>query len=193
VRRQLALSTSSITELYIDGLIGPRGVLTSGLIDEEGARVLASGLARNDTLKVLAIYSSRNISDISWQSIFTAFENLILDSNGLNDATIHPLSNVLLHKTTLRSLILVKIADVPLAPKRLITNNGWVNLFTSLRSIMLEKLSICGNSIGDIGVKALANALVNNSCLRELDLSYNSISGAGVNALASVLHNPNSA
>jgi hypothetical protein len=71
----------------------------------------------------------------------------------------------------------MKIADVSQAPKKLITNTGWVNLFTSLQRIMLEKLVICCNSIGDIGVKALANALVNNSCLRELDLLYNSVIG----------------
>jgi len=57
---------------------------------------------------------------------------------------------------------------------------------------MLEKLDISCNSFGDIGVKALANALVNNSCLRELRLSGNSISGAGVNSLTSALENNSS-
>ena len=167
-------------------------------INEDGARAFATGLARNTTLKELKIIHSSNISDILWQSIFTTFstckvENLILDSNGLNDANLQSLLNALLHNTFLKSLILMKIADVPQAPKKLITNTGWFNLFPSLQRIMLEKLDISYNSIGDIGVKSPANALVNNSCLRELDLSYNSISGAGVNALASVLHSPNSA
>jgi Ran GTPase-activating protein (RanGAP) involved in mRNA processing and transport len=176
-----ALATSSLNELHLQ---------YCPYIDDEGASIFAAGLARNTTLKVLSINGARNITDIAWQSIFTAFstckvESLILDSNGLNDTTIHPLTNAFCRNTTLKSLNLSRNWGV--------TNSGWATLLTSLHGVMLEKLDISYNSIGDIGVKALANALVNNSCLRELDLSYNSISGAGVNALASVLHNPNSA
>jgi Ran GTPase-activating protein (RanGAP) involved in mRNA processing and transport len=190
-----ALSTSSITELYIDGLEVLAGlntsrgrVFTTGLINEEGARVLANGLARNTKLKELKIMFSSKISENTWQTIFTAFsmckvESLILHSNGLNDATLQSLSNALLHNTTLKSL--------NLGSNRAITNAGWVALSIPLQGIMLEMLDISENSIGDIGINAIVEAIENNFCLRELSLTNNSISGEGAIALATVLQNPN--
>jgi Ran GTPase-activating protein (RanGAP) involved in mRNA processing and transport len=58
---------------------------------------------------------------------------------------------------------------------------------------MLELLDISQNSIGDIGINAIVEAIENNSCLRELYLTNNSIGGEGVNALTTVLRHPNSA
>ncbi len=75
----------------------------------------------------------------------------------------------------------------------LITNAGWVNLFTSLRGIMLEKLDMSDNSIGDIGINALTSALENNSTMKELGLSSNSIGDIGVTSISTVLRHPNSA
>jgi hypothetical protein len=188
-----ALSTSSLTELYVDGLEVQAGlntsrggrVFTTGLVNEEGARVLASGLARNITLKELKIISSSKISENTWQTIFTAFstckvESLILYSNGLNDATLQSLSNALLHNTTLKSL--------NLGSNRAITNAGWVALSTSLRGIMLEKLSMSDNSIGDIGINAIVEAIENNSCLRELNLTNNFTHGRSTQTTISCAH-----
>jgi Ran GTPase-activating protein (RanGAP) involved in mRNA processing and transport len=56
---------------------------------------------------------------------------------------------------------------------------------------MLEMLDISQNSIGDIGINAILEAIENNSCLRELNLTNNSISGEGAIAFATVLRNPN--
>ena len=120
-----ALATTSLNELHLQ-----YGVY----INEDGAGAFANGLARNATLNVLEIIHSSEISDIAWQSIFTAFltckvKSLILDFNGLNDATVQSLSNALLHNTTLKSLSL---------QDKLITNAGWVILSTSLSGIMLK-------------------------------------------------------
>jgi len=175
-----ALATSSLTELHLQ-----YGVH----INDEGARAFANGLARNTALNVLEIIHSSNISDISWQSIFSAFstcevKSLILNFNGLNDATVQSLSNALLHNTFLKSL--------SLCSNRAITNAGWVALSTSLRGIMLEKLDMSDNSIGDIGINALTSALENNFSLSELSLSGNLIGDIGVTAISSVLRHPNS-
>jgi hypothetical protein len=173
-----ALATSTLTELYLQ-----YGVQ----INEEGASILATGLARNTTLKVLSIIGARNISEIAWQSIFSAFltckvESLILHSNELNDATALSLSNALRHNSTLKSL--------NLCSNRAITSAGWVALSTSLRGIMLEKLNMSNNSIGDIEIIALTSALENNSCLRELSLSV--LGDIGVTAISTILLHPNS-
>ena len=187
-----ALATSSLTELHLHLQYGVH-------INEDGARAFAAGLARNATLKVLGIEGARKITDISWQSIFSAFstckvESLDLVHNYLTDATVQTLSNALLHNTTLKSLSLgsnKKCTNSGVIT--LITNAGWFNLFTSLRGIMLEKLDISYNDIGDIGITVIAESLENNSSLRELDLSYNLICEDGVSALATALRNPNSA
>jgi Ran GTPase-activating protein (RanGAP) involved in mRNA processing and transport len=173
-----ALATSTLTELYLQ-----YGVQ----INEDGARAFATGLARNTTLKVVSIIVARNISEIAWQSIFSAFstckvESLILNSNELNDATMLTLSNALLHNSTLKSL--------NLCSNRAITSAGWVALSTSLRGIMIEKLHMSDNSIGDIGINALTSALENNSSLRELSLSV--LGDIGVTAISTILRHPNS-
>ena len=184
-----ALATSSLTELHLQ-----YGVH----INDEGARAFANGLARNATLKVLGIEGARKITDISWQSIFSAFstckvESLFLFHNYLTDATVQTLSNALLHNTTLKSLSLgsnKKYTNSGVIT--LITNAGWVALSTSLRGIMLEKLDMSDNSIGDIGINALTSALENNFSLRELSLSGNLIGDIGVTAISTVLRHPNS-
>ena len=174
-----ALATSSLTELHLQ-----HGVH----INDEGARAFANGLAKNTALKVLEIiHSARNIPEIAWQSIFSAFstgkvESLILHSNELNDASMQSLSNALLHNTTLKWL--------SLCSNRAITNAGWVALSTSLRGIMLEKLDMSDNSIGDIGINALTSALENNFSLRELTLSV--LNDIGVTAISNILQHPNS-
>jgi Ran GTPase-activating protein (RanGAP) involved in mRNA processing and transport len=56
---------------------------------------------------------------------------------------------------------------------------------------MLEMLDISQNSIGDIGINAIVDAIENNSCLRELNLTNNSISGERVSVLTTVLRHQN--
>jgi hypothetical protein len=175
-----ALATSTLTELHLQ-----HGVQ----INEDGARAFATGLARNTTLKVLSIIVARNISDIAWQSIFSAFstckvESLILRSNRLTDASLQSLSNALRHNPTLKSL--------NLSFNRMITNAGWVAFLTSLRGIVLEILDMSDNSIGDIGINALTNALENNFSLRKLRLSGNLIGDIGVTAISTILRHPHS-
>jgi len=176
-----ALATTSLNELHLQ-----YGVY----INEDGAGAFANGLARNATLNVLEIIHSSEISDIAWQSIFTAFltckvKSLILDFNGLNDATVQSLSNALLHNTTLKSLSL---------QDKLITNAGWVILSTSLCGIMLNKLDIGRNLIDDIAINALTNALLNNSMLKTLSCYENpAVTPAGWMNLSAILRNPTSA
>ena len=52
---------------------------------------------------------------------------------------------------------------------------------------MLNTLHLRDNSIGDIGVRALAVALKVNTALATLDLRYNSIGDSGARALATML------
>jgi hypothetical protein len=98
-----AMATSSLSTSFIFNMVC--------ILMRRGARAFANGLAGNATLKVLEIIHSSEISDIAWQSIFTAFltckvKSLILNFNGLTDATVQSLSNALPHNTTLKSLSL---------------------------------------------------------------------------------------
>jgi hypothetical protein len=179
-----ALASSSLTELHLGCYVN---------INEEGARVFATGLARNTTLKVLEIKSSRKFTDISWQTIFNAFrtckvESLVLDFNRLTDTTIQSLSNALPHNNTLKLL--------NLSHNKEISNAGWAALFTVLwhPNSALEKLDVSYNSIGDVGVNALTNALESNCMLKELIIVGNpGVTPAGWVNFSTVLQNPTSA
>jgi hypothetical protein len=166
-----ALATSSLSELHLQfdtlNFDGPGAFF--GHINDTGARAFATGLARNTVLKVLEINSAKNISDIVWQSIFSAFstskvESLILDSSRLTDASMQSLTNALRCNTTLKSLSLCSHWGV--------TDTGWAALLTVLRrpNSVLEKLDMSDNSIGDIGINALTIALLDNSILKELSI-----------------------
>ena len=66
-----------------------------------------------------------------------------------------------------------------------------VNLLRSTAANLLE-LSLGYNTIEDVGVDVLVDALLPNSSLRSLDLSYNPITIRGCQSLAALLENPNS-
>ena len=195
-----ALATSSLSELHLQfdalNFNGPGAFF--GHINDTGARVFANCLARNTALKVLEIKSARHICEITWQSIFTAFstcriESLILHSSELNDATMQPLTNALRRNTTLKNL--------SLRDNWRVTDTGWASLLTALRrpNSVLEKLDMSDNCIGDIGINALTNALLDNSILKELSVDdaetdgNHYVTSTGWMNFSSVLRNPTSA
>lgn len=90
-------------------------------------------------------------------------ESLILHhSSRLNDATMQPLTNALRCNTTFKSL--------SLSSNWRVTDTGWAALLTALRrpNSVLEKLDMSDNCIGDTGINALTNALLDKCILKEL-------------------------
>ncbi len=137
-------------------------------INDEGAKILETGLVKNVALVKLQIRCGSLVTDIGWQSITTAIprckvESLIIQYS-LNDTTVQSLSNALLHHTTLKSLDLFQNEGITAAEWVAFSNVLWVG------NTALEKLDLNNSFIGDLGLNALTNAITNNSRLRKLDL-----------------------
>jgi hypothetical protein len=130
-----ALATSPLTELYLMRCMN---------IDDEGARVFSTGLARNTTLKKLEI--SRNSIDDTW---------------------INALTHALLNNCTLKELTIL-----PCVGSRGVTPAVWVNFSTILQNprSALELIFVRSHSINDDVVQSFTDALANNNKLRELSV-----------------------
>ena len=131
-----ALATSSVTELYLN---------ECAQIDEEGARVFSTGLARNTTLKKLDIRR-----------------------NSIGDTWINALTHALINNCTLKELTILSIVGGPG-----VTPAVWVNFSTILQNprSALELIFVrCSQSINDDVVQSFVDALANNNKLRELSV-----------------------
>ena len=111
-----------------------------------------------------------------------------LSHSKINDEGLAALTQILLHKSTLKKLCL-RGSD-------LVTFIGWETLFSSLKDpkTTLEQLDIKANSINDQAAAALAESLRTNITLKLLNLNCNeNIGSIGWRRLFSVLGEPNSA
>lgn len=194
---------TGLRKLSVQGfLIGRRGcaaLAKSNLIelqlrttiDDEGASIFETDIVRNVTLNTLDIGPTRFGTESGrQQSILVAIPRcrvvkLVLQHSELTDATLQSLSNALLHNTTLKSL--------DLSGNERITPTGWVTFSNVLREhdTALETLDLQWNTIGNVGLNALADALDSNSRLKELDLGgIRKINATGWVTFPTFLRNP---
>jgi hypothetical protein len=179
-----ALAKSNLAELYL-----------RTTIDGEGARTFETDIARNVTINTLDIgpthFGTAHIgrqSSILVAILKSRVATLVLEHGNLIDSTVKSLSTALLHNTTLKSL--------NLSNNMKITPTGWVAFSNVLRdrNTVLETLDLRHNDIGNVGLDALANALGNNSSLKELVIwGIDGISAAGWVRFSTCLSNPTSA
>eukprot|EP00571_Detonula_confervacea_P009881 CAMPEP_0172301870 /NCGR_PEP_ID=MMETSP1058-20130122/3683_1 /TAXON_ID=83371 /ORGANISM="Detonula confervacea, Strain CCMP 353" /LENGTH=659 /DNA_ID=CAMNT_0013012163 /DNA_START=117 /DNA_END=2096 /DNA_ORIENTATION=+ len=169
--------------------------LCSTQIDNEGAAKIVNALAVHNNLKEVTLCFRNTVGD--WCTALaqlllnpmSKIEDLILGYNHLMDEGAIALGNALANNSTLKKLSLNGNVSV--------TSTGWVAFSSCLanHNSSLEVLNLRGNNIGDDGVTAFANALVNNTKLTDLDLSHTqgSVSSVGWRTFFNLLRNPNSA
>ena len=182
--RKLDLSNTEVGKLgcsvLVDLLRNPTiklrvlNLARNNLGDAEAA-VLASGMARNTSLKEINLSNNRSITEVGWQALLDALstsscrlEKLTLEYNHINDAAAQSLSNVLNKNTaTLKTLTRGFIQGITLT--------GWRVMFGSLRSptCALENLNLRGNGFNDDEMTFLIDALASNVSLKSLNLSSN--------------------
>jgi len=132
-------------------------------INDVGSNILGSALSVS-SIKALDL-SNAKISSAGWQTLLNelsqaSIEKLHLFHNCVSDASLASLTNI----STL------KVLDISI--NKSITPEGWQSFFNTLqpRGTKLQKLDICGNAIGDIGVTALGSLFSNMSTLKALDM-----------------------
>ena len=169
--------------------------LSCGDIANAGAIALGSGLANNKALKLLALGQNIDITATGWMALLTCLSNrrssleeMYLCGASIDDGIVADvLANALANNPLLKDLSLNGITNI--------TTAGWVALSAALQNSnsRLEKLSLDGTSIDDMGLTALVDALANKAKLKELDLGCNnSITTVGWHALSRSTLNPNS-
>jgi len=164
-------------------------------IDDEGARILSSGLNGNNSLTDLALSGSL-IGQPGWQSIFDTLknpncrlENLYLKSSSLDNSLAVYLADALQNSSTLKRFRLIDSSTI--------TNTSWRQLFGALlqrQNSTLECLCL-SSRLYDGTIQLLAPLLAINSKLIELDLSNigDSVTESGWDALFIVLRSSTSA
>lgn len=157
-------------------------------IRENGARFLAKGLARNQSLVTLHLHCNE-INDNGVEALMSAFhvkgsalEELSLCANLIGDVGAKVIARSLC-KTRLRRLSLNHNG---------IGDEGMAHLAQALRgsveSTNLEELIVCNNDLGNQSMTALADVLKSNRRLQTLELSGNDrIDRRGVSSLAKSL------
>jgi Ran GTPase-activating protein (RanGAP) involved in mRNA processing and transport len=137
-------------------------------LDDNGASVIARGLASIITLRELTIYHLQGIrmTENGWHAIFAALERsrcrleeLNLSDNCFNEATVFSLVNALQnHITTLKSIVLSGCFE------RYNSIAGWTSFVSFLQDprCMLEGLDLNDDYITDEVIDALVNALASN-------------------------------
>ena len=169
-------------------------------INDAAAQSLSDALASNTTLKTLNLAAIRGITLTGWRVLFhflrsqtCALENLNLRYNQFNDEVMVSLTDALASNRSLKSLNLSDNFEV--------TGATWQRFFSTVLtnpSSELEKLDLrccdINDDINDATIRALTNALVNNSKLKVLYLNSNDlITNAGWEMFSSVLDSPHTA
>ena len=153
--------------------------LRSAEIDTEGANALEYALS-GSTMKALDLSFNRKISTTAWRSLLnqiahTSIEKLNLCCNYIDDDGLAALDN-----------ICDSIKSIDLSKNSFIGDPGWQSFFSTLqtRGTQLKKLVLSHNHIGNVGLAALCNLLINMASLKTLELdvmshSYDDIYGLG--------------
>ena len=157
--------------------------------------VLGDALASsNAKLKILNLAQIQSTA-VGWSVFFrslsnntnNSLEDVNIGNNSINDEALVALA------TALSTNLKLKILD--LGNNRLISSEGWQTFFTSLQNcnLALKQFSLRGNSISDVVMPSLTNALTNARSLARLNLEGNrAITSVGWVALTNILQRPNS-
>eukprot|EP00581_Thalassiosira_minuscula_P010267 CAMPEP_0183709966 /NCGR_PEP_ID=MMETSP0737-20130205/5875_1 /TAXON_ID=385413 /ORGANISM="Thalassiosira miniscula, Strain CCMP1093" /LENGTH=667 /DNA_ID=CAMNT_0025938187 /DNA_START=274 /DNA_END=2277 /DNA_ORIENTATION=- len=169
----------------------------------EDATTLASGLAKNTSLKSLSISFNPHIHIAGWRCIFSKLQasKCMLEELNLNGILFSPgiarsLSALLTNTNSIRMLGLSRMKYVQDTST---LNEGWRAIFDVLRrtSCSLEHIDLHGTQLRDYDIAYLQNSLENNRKLRILQLScincINYISMEGWRFFSHVLRSPGSA
>ena len=148
--------------------------LNSINLTDDIAMSLSNALRRQSTILTMLDtndFSSGIVTIVGWRAIFhflqepnSALKILHLNNHSFTDEAVGALANVLVNNSRLRDLDVRNNTDV--------TNQGWIILAAILRNpnSALERLDISGSSINSGITIAFADALMNNSRLKELYL-----------------------
>ena len=168
--------------------------LNSNYVGDEGASILGETLSKNRTLKKLSLDHVESTTP-GWAALFRGIANSV----SLEEISIkyNRLGNeeALSFATEYTIARITSIKSLNMTCQQSITSVGWSTLFRSLfnPSSILEKLDLDYNSIGDIGVTTLGDALASsNAKLKILNLGDNkSITAAGWSAFFQHMSNTN--
>ena len=184
-------------------------------IDEDGAAVLATGLASLPSLKRLDLRGTsigdRGLQDLVRGLVNCNLEELNLSGNTLMDSVsgIKSLGKLVAQTTNMRSLFLsnssltdeglqsfvegmancCSLTQLYLSYNRSITANGLESLSSLFQAELcsMRTLELCGIHLGDDGAAALANGLIGNKSLQTLKLNVSSITARGWAAFSRLL------
>ena len=167
--------------------------LSQNCINETAALSLHDALSNNTTIKALVLQNLSNFWTIAptifqlLRSSTCMLESLDFSNNhDFGDEVLVSLINALANNSRLRKLYLSFNSFFL---------GGWLALVQLLQrpSCCIECLQLGGSNLSDDIIVPLANALSNNSRLRELSLSNNGdVTAVGWEALVGVFRNPNS-
>eukprot|EP01028_Stygiella_incarcerata_P014083 TRINITY_DN9028_c0_g1_i1.p1 TRINITY_DN9028_c0_g1~~TRINITY_DN9028_c0_g1_i1.p1 ORF type:complete len:1123 (+),score=261.89 TRINITY_DN9028_c0_g1_i1:112-3369(+) len=151
--------------------------LADNFLGPEGAKVLASGILENTSLRYLQLKGNK-IKDRGVKEIITAvhaskLKTLILDSNGIGNEGASYVSHALFHGMRLESLSL---------SYNEVGASGCQSLAEGVRmNTYLKELFLAHNEVGDEGCIAMARALSEQGqeTLELIDLSVNKIHDSG--------------
>ncbi|MDF2965847.1 MAG: hypothetical protein K0Q51_1235 [Rickettsiaceae bacterium] len=157
--------------------------LSGGSINDEEASVLADALSVNKVLKSLNL-SLNEFTDEGITELFNALsvnktiENLELDRNIILQSGVEAIAEFLNGNSNIKFLSLNSAR---------LDNKAAEALAKTINSTNMMVLHIARNNISDEGVKAIAEALKENSAIVSLDLSDNNFGAEGMQALAEAI------
>ena len=165
--------------------------LSHNYINDTVAFYLANAMRNNTTLKTLCLNSIDDITIAGWQNLIAVLlqspnctlEELYLAGNKFYGDAIESLTTGIANNRRLRVL--------NLSNNRGVTAMRWEAFSIILQNPMLEKLDLSQNSMCDNVMVSLADALANNTRLRELNLGMNRhVTTIGWQALSNLLKSP---
>jgi hypothetical protein len=157
--------------------------LSGNSYNDDEIQCLSTALASNSRLRELQLSCNRDVTATGWEALATvlrnpnsALERLDLNSNKIDDRTILSFTNALAVNNKLSQLSLRDEDDYGA------TSAGWQSFSNVLQAptSVLEQLDLSDNRIDDNVLATLANALANNTMLKEMklcNLQYVTITG----------------
>ena len=196
--------------LYLNQVISHLNVSMCG-ITSDGCKYLGKALAQNTSLMYLDMSSNRfgskgAIALFTPNKSFGSIETLNLSRNMIGDEAADIIAKRMKQSKTLRCLDLSfniftsnflkyindayeggsRVAILSLASNKIIGN--WDYLTHVLTNYQyLRVLNLCGNKIGDKGIKKIAEALERNKGLVSLDLSQTECGDIGATSISELL------
>jgi len=162
-------------------------------IEDSDIPTLASGIAKNNTLELLSLNGSDEISSDGWVNFFNTLQpaklgslsTLYLDDNSINDLGLTALSHTFANNSTLQHIYLRR--------NMAITTVGWQALATLARNPNsgIQGIDISDNNdFDDEALLAWVNALsISKNTMRSLIIPHEGITSRGWLALENLVCN----